>query len=125
MWNIYANILPDTYHDFITKLNTELAGFLLDKFKNPEIEDARTHLEGGLILSQEDMELRMKRLARHYIFSKRGYSFEDSLEILYSVSLNDIYDFINKNLVNKKFNTLIYGNTQIINCGKYDIMIKG
>ncbi|MCL2294766.1 MAG: insulinase family protein [Spirochaetes bacterium] len=125
MWNIYANTLPDIYHDFMTKLNTELSGFLLDKFKKSEIEDARTHLEGGLILSQEDMELRMKRLARHYIFNGRSYSFEDSLEILYSVSLNDIYDFINRYFLNKKFNTLIYGNIQMINCKKYDIMIKG
>jgi predicted Zn-dependent peptidase len=125
MWNIYANTMADVYHDFITKLNMELANFLVDKFNNSEIEDARTHLEGGIILSQEDMELRMKRLARHYIFSGKSYNLEESVEMLYSVSLNDIYDFINKNLINKKFNTLIYGNTKKINCEEYDILIKG
>lgn len=125
MWNIYANTMADIYDDFITKLNVELSNFLADKFNDSEIEDARTHLEGGLILSQEDMELRMKRLARHYIFSGECYNFEESIKMLNSVSLNDIYDFINKNLTNKKFNTLIYGNTKKINCKEYDILIKG
>ena len=125
MWNIYANTMPDIYNDFIAKLNIELANFLYNKFNDSEIEDARTHLEGGLILSQEDMELRMKRLARHYIFNGKSYNFEESIEMLYSVSLNDIYDFISKNIANKKFNTLIYGNTKKINCEEYDIIIKG
>ena len=125
MWNIYANTMPDIYHDFITKLNLELANLSLRKFNNSEIEDARTHLEGGLILSQEDMELRMKRLARHYIFNRRNYDLEESIEMLYTVSIDDIYDFINNNLLNKKFNTLIYGDIQKINCEEYDILIKG
>ena len=125
MWNIYANTMPDIYHDFMTKLNAELSNLFLNKFNTPEIEDARTHLEGGIILSQEDMELRMKRLARHYIFNGKSYNFEESTAMLNSVSLDDIYDFIGKNIVNKKFNTLIYGNTNKINCKEYDIMIKG
>ena len=125
MWNIYANTMPDIYPDFIAKLNIELSNFLLNKFNDSEIEDARTHLEGGLILSQEDMELRMKRLARHYIFNGKSYSFEESIKMLYSVSLSDIYDFIDKNIANRKFNTLIYGNIKKIKCEEYDILIKG
>ncbi|MCL2792627.1 MAG: insulinase family protein [Spirochaetaceae bacterium] len=125
MWNIYANTMPDIYHDFIKKLNIELANFFIDKFNDSEVEDARTHLEGGLILSQEDMELRMKRLSRHYIFNGKSYNLEESIEMLNSVSLNDIYDFVSKNFINRKFNTLIYGDTKKINCEKYDIIIKG
>ncbi len=125
MWNIYANTMPDMYNDFIEKLNIELSNCYLNRFSESEINDARTHLEGGLILSQEDMELRMKRLARHYIFSGKSYNLDESIEMVNSVSLNDIYDFINKNLLNKKFNTLIYGNTKKIDCKEYDILIKG
>ncbi len=125
MWNIYANTAPEMLDDFMGKLNEELDKLADDPFKNAEIEDARTHLEGGLILSQEDMEIRMKRLARHYMFSGKSYDFRESLDILYSVSPEDIKIFLNDNLIGKNFNTLIYGDTTKLKCKDYNIAIRG
>ncbi len=125
MWNIYANTIPKLLPDFMDKLNIELNNILIDSISISEIADARTHLEGGLILSQEDMELRMKRLARHYIFSGRCFDFTESMEMLYSVTREDINQFISANLINKEFNVLVYGDAGKIKNNDYNIAIKG
>ncbi len=125
MWNIYANTIPKLLPDFMDKLNMELNNILIDSISISEIADARTHLEGGLILSQEDMELRMKRLARHYIFSGRCFDFTESMEMLYSVTREDINQFVTSSLMNKEFNVLVYGDAGKIKSRDYNIAIKG
>ena len=71
------------------------------------------------------MELRMKRLARHYIFSGRCFDFTESMEMLYSVTREDINQFITSNLMNKEFNVLVYGDAGKIKSRDYNIAIKG
>ncbi|MDX9800617.1 MAG: pitrilysin family protein [Spirochaetia bacterium] len=125
MWNIYANTIPKFLNNFMEKLEIELKNILINSISISEIADARTHLEGGLLLSQEDMELRMRRLARHYIFSGRCFDFSESMEMLFSVTRDDIDQFINTNLLNKDFNVLIYGDAGKTKYKDYNISIKG
>ena len=110
MWNIYANTVPENTEKLIENLIRELHIIEKERFSESELADARTHLEGGLILAREDMELRMKRAARHFILSGKTPDYEESLDILYNVTENNINDFIDKNLKSDFFNTLIYGN---------------
>ena len=63
MWNIYANTIPENTEKLLEELNKELKIIDKDRFSRSEFKDAVTHLEGGLILAKEDMELRMKRAA--------------------------------------------------------------
>ena len=110
MWNIYANTIPENTEKLLEKLLKELHLIYSRKFSFEELEDAKTHLEGGLILAKEDMELRMKRSARHFLLSGNTPDYNESLEILRNVTENDINSFINNNLDCGPFNTLIYGN---------------
>ncbi len=111
MWNIYANTVPENTGKLIEKLINELRIINRNRFTNAELEDAKTHLEGGLILAKEDMELRMKRAARHYILCGKTPDYDESLDILYNVTENNINDFIDNNLNKDYFNTLVYGNS--------------
>ena len=110
MWNIYANTIPENTEKLLEELNKELKTIDKDRFTQSEFEDAKTHLEGGLILAKEDMELRMKRAARHYILCGNTPDYDESLDILKKVNENNINSFINNNLKSDNFNTLIYGN---------------
>ena len=110
MWNIYSNTVPENVEKLLEKLSCELLLIRDHMFTSEELEDAKTHLEGGLILSKEDMELRMKRAARHFIFCSRTPDYSESLQILNSITQKDIKDFFDNNLKSDYFNTLIYGN---------------
>ena len=121
MWNIYANTVPENSEKLIEQLIKELMVIERDRFSKSELSDARTHLEGGLILAREDMELRMKRSARHFILCGKNPDFRESLDILYKVTENDINDFIDKNLKTDFFNTLIYGKNINPSVAKYKI----
>ncbi len=109
MWNIYANTVPENAEKLIDKLVQELHIIDRERFTSTELADAKTHLEGGLILAREDMELRMKRAARHFILCGKTPDYEESLDILHNVNQNNINDFIDRNLKTDIFNTLIYG----------------
>ena len=121
MWNIYANTDPKNLDLFFEKLQTELTSISEKYFQENEIDEARTHLEGNLILSGEDMELRMKRQARHYIFSGKTFDSDESLKMIKNVGAKDINDLVKNFFKGKEFNILIYGDTNIIKPVKYRI----
>ena len=110
MWNIYANTIPENTEKLLVKLTEELKTINSSRFSLQELEEAKTHLEGGLILAKEDMELRMKRAARHYILSGKTPDYDESLRILHNVTAADINTFIDSKLKLNPFNTLVYGN---------------
>lgn len=110
MWNIYAATKPDIAVTFMENLSCQLKLIGKHFFSEQEFDDAKRHLEGSLILSQEDVEVRMKRLARHYIFNGKCFNFAELSQILDNITIDNLNIFIKENLSDKNFNTFIYGN---------------
>ncbi len=86
MWTIYANTTPGQTARFLAALDKELAHLLAEPLTPAEIEDAKSHLVGSMILSREDMETRMKRLVRQHLMMDRILSFEESVSALRAVT---------------------------------------
>jgi len=113
LWTIYANTTPGQARKFLHELDRELSRLLQEPLSGREIEDAKSHLVGSMILSREDMETRMKRLARQYLMMDRVLSFEESVASLRAVSTSDIEQHVRQCLRGDAFGLLAYGSKEV------------
>jgi predicted Zn-dependent peptidase len=113
MWTIYANATPGQTREFLAALDRELARVMKEPLSSGEIEDAKSHLVGSMILSREDMETRMKRLVRQYMMMDRILEFDESVAALRSVGAAAVEDFARLCLRKAAFSLLAYGSRRI------------
>ena len=93
MWTIYANSTPGQAGKFLHALDRELARLLEEPLSSAEIEDAKSHLVGSMILSREDMETRMKRLVRQQMMMNRILEFDESVAAIRDVTDSAVEGF--------------------------------
>ena len=84
-WTVYANATPAQTGKLLAALDAELARLRREPLGALEIDDARSHLVGSMIISREDMESRMKRLARQHAMIERVLEFDESVAMIRAV----------------------------------------
>jgi predicted Zn-dependent peptidase len=110
MWTIYANTTPGQTPRFLRELDRQLGRLLSEPLTDAEIQDAKSHLVGSMILSREDMETRMKRLVRQYLMMDRILTFDESVAALRAVSPEAIEQHAKRCLRPEAFSLLAYGS---------------
>ncbi|MGA2478174.1 MAG: pitrilysin family protein [Spirochaetia bacterium] len=120
MWTIYANCTPAQVGKFLVALDQELSRLLKEPLSAREIEDAKSHLVGSMILSQEDMETRMKRLVRQHMMMGRVLSFEESVDALRAVGDPAVEQYARQCLRGEAFSLLAYGSRRISGMRGFD-----
>ena len=120
MWTIYANTTPAQTPKFLSALDKELSRLLAEPLSPAEIEDAKSHLVGSMILSREDMETRMKRLVRQYLMMDRILSFDESVAALRAVTRDAIETYAKKVLRGDAFSLLAYGTRGVARFRGFD-----
>jgi predicted Zn-dependent peptidase len=110
MWTVYANTTPGQTPRFLSALDKELTRLLKEPLTPAEIEDAKSHLIGSMILSREDMETRMKRLVRQSLMMDRILSFEESVAALRAVTPGAAEEHARMCLRADGFSLLAYGS---------------
>jgi predicted Zn-dependent peptidase len=113
MWTIYANTTPEQARDFLVALDKELARLLREPLSADEVDQAKSHLVGSMILSREDMETRMKRLVRQHMMMGRILEFDDSVAALRDVSRAAIEAYARQCLRPDAFSLLAYGTRAV------------
>lgn len=109
MWTIYASTTPQAGARFLEMLSRELARLKSDLPSVQEVDDAKSHLRGSLVLSQEDVETRMKRAVRQVLSIGAAMEYEQSLEHLEAVSRQDVVDAVLERVRADRFSLLAYG----------------
>jgi predicted Zn-dependent peptidase len=113
LWTVYTNTKPEQAKLLITSLNEEFHRLLSQPFTEEEVMDAKSFLKGSLILSKEDMEVRMKRLIRLQQVIGRAVEYEESLRFIDSVAIGEV-EKISRDIANSsRFNLLAYGGGRI------------
>jgi predicted Zn-dependent peptidase len=125
MWTIYANSTPAQTGEFLRALDGELTRLLAEPLSTAEIEDAKSHLVGSMILSREDMETRMKRLVRQKMMMDRILSFDESVAALRAVSADAVEHFARQCLRRDSFSLLAYGSRRISGMRGFDFTFPG
>jgi len=113
LWTIYSNSSPDLVAPLLRAVNEELARLKTEPLTGDEVEDAKSHLKGTLILSKEDMEVRMKRLVRQHSLVGRVLEYEQSLRLIDEVTRERVLDVARQILNSENFNLVVYGERRI------------
>lgn len=82
LWSAYLATPRESTVRAMDLLVKEIDDVVKYGFTEAEIRDARTHIIGELLLSAEDTENRMKRLARQYLFGNTVYTIDECIEIV-------------------------------------------
>lgn len=109
MWTIYGSTTPQAGARFLEMLSRELARLRTDVPSIQEVDDAKSHLRGSLVLSQEDVETRMKRAIRQLLSIGAALEYEQSLAHLAAVSRQDVLDAAEERIHGDRFSLLAYG----------------
>ncbi len=112
IFTVYASTGPREVEELLHALKDEIKRFENEPPSEREIEDAKTHLKGNIILVREDMETRMKRLARQYIMNGEVYPFEQSFKYIDSISRKRVMELSESLVKANDFNFLIYGKVR-------------
>ncbi len=119
LWTIYANCTPPMTMKLIDSLRRELGRVLREPLTAEEIADARSQLKGNLVLSREDMETRMRRLLRQYLFGGRNLEYDESFRLLEAVTEEDVRRVVDRLIATNRFNLLAYGGRRVKGLDSY------
>ncbi|HTP60250.1 MAG TPA: pitrilysin family protein [Spirochaetia bacterium] len=125
MWTIYASATPRLARPLLEAMDGELARLLAEPLSGQEIQDAKSHLAGSMILSREDMESRMKRLVRQFTTMGRVLEFDESLRAIGSVADLDIKEYAGMCLRRSSFSLLAYGTRNLTGLRSFDFSFPG
>jgi predicted Zn-dependent peptidase len=109
LWLLYANTMPELAARLLVSLERELGRLFQEPLSAQEIDDARLQIKGSLILSKQDVEVRMKRLARQFIAMGEILTYEECFQIIDSISKPDCEKLITALLGKANAGLMVYG----------------
>jgi len=87
---VYAGCAVDKVGEVVDLTLTELRGLREEAVAATELQRAKDHLKGSLMLSLENTSSRMSQLARHQIYFGRHFSLDELLRDIDAVTADDV-----------------------------------
>jgi len=87
---VYAGTTPQNAETVIEIIRTELDSILTDGISEPELERAKGHVKGSLVLSGEDPGSRMNRLGRLQLTTGEILSIDELIERFDRLDIDDV-----------------------------------
>lgn len=106
---IYLGVAPDRAAEALRVARGELEGLATGEVSNEELADAKENLTGSILLSVENPETRMSRLARNEINFGRDMPLEDVVAQVEAVSAQDVSGLAAKLLTSDKLSATVLG----------------
>ncbi len=110
LWGAYLATPPESTARAMDFLVKEIDDLVQYGFTETEIRDARTHVVGELLLSAEDTENRMKRLARQYLFGDTVYTIDECIEIVNDISDTSLFSHVSTAFKKDTASMVIYSD---------------
>jgi len=109
LWSVYASSAPEQAGALLAAVDEEIARLLADPLSEEEVDDAKSHLIGSLILSKADVESRMKRLVRLQTLFGGPQEYEESVGHLQAVTRERVHHVSRHLVEGRPFNLTVYG----------------
>ncbi len=109
IWGIYAGVGRKRVRELV-ELILEEANNLKDTLTEVELERAKNHLKGNIILGLESTGSRMNNIARQEIYYGRYYSPKEVMKEIDSIKLSQIKDLAEGMLKREGFSITVYGS---------------
>jgi predicted Zn-dependent peptidase len=109
IWGIYAGVGRKRVRELV-ELILEEANNLKDTLTEVELERAKNHLKGNIVLGLESTGSRMNNIARQEIYYGRYYSTKEVMKEIDSIKLSQIKDLAEGLLKREGFSITVYGS---------------
>ncbi|MBN2810372.1 MAG: insulinase family protein [Spirochaetales bacterium] len=128
-YNVFTSFLPtreglylisgcSVNHDAAEKtmgvLLSEFDKLRMSGINRAEFDYAREHLTGDLLLSAEDTDTRMKRLARQYLYNKSVFGIDQSAGIIESLDFDCVHNISKKAFAPESMHIFTYGTKKAV-----------
>jgi predicted Zn-dependent peptidase len=90
MYGIYAGTTPGNAWEILEVISTELDRMLEEGVTDTELERAKGHMKGGVVLALEDPSSRMTRLGKSEVVGTELLTLEQILDSVDAVTVDDV-----------------------------------
>jgi predicted Zn-dependent peptidase len=111
LWTVSGSSTKDSFSDFVGSVLKEIDGIRSRPLSDGEIDNAILHLAGSAIMASEDMEHRMKRLARQYLADGKAYSASEGIQALREVGRDRVREIGDRITGSGAMALLAYGSS--------------
>ncbi len=109
LWCVNGSTTGKLFPQLKSAVSDELELLLREGLSEEEVRDAQSHLKGSQLLASEDMEHRMKRLARQYRTNDRVLTVDEAIAELDSISTREINEMAWRSLTSGEFSVFAFG----------------
>lgn len=109
IFGIYCGTSPKNFNYTLDLIMRECRSIFKDGITEQELNDAKTYMKGNLALSFESTEVRMGQLARSEMTYGRYYSFDEIVEHIDSVTMEDFRRVCDRVFRDKRFSLVSIG----------------
>ena len=96
MLGIYAGVDPRQAAETVRLVAAELEKFRRGQLDAAELKAAQEHLKGSIVLGSESVDNRMTRLAKNEITYKRNIDFDEVIEAVDKVTMDEVVALANE-----------------------------
>ena len=119
IWSAYAATPREKTIEAVDSMLLEIETVRKNGFTEDEFRDARTHVIGELELASEDIENRMKRIARQFFFNGEVFTIDESVGVLEGLSFSTLADLLQKDFIKGNESLIVYADKKITKeCGR-------
>jgi predicted Zn-dependent peptidase len=122
---VYAATNPRSAKKVVQLITQELAALKKQYVSREEIQVAKDHLKGNLMLCLENTSSRMSNISRQEIYFHRQFSLSEMLKGIDSVSVEHIRDFSRKIFVEDHLALAVLGNLSGVPFPRKDLSFDG
>jgi len=90
MFSIYGTCAVSNTEEVMERIHAELQKIIDHGFTDEEIINAKSHLAGMITIAAQDVEYKMRRLARQALYNSKIVTCNEAIEIIKSIELPDI-----------------------------------
>jgi predicted Zn-dependent peptidase len=109
LFTVCGSSSPESFADMTGAVGREIDSLSNGGLSDAEIDDSLSHLAGSSILASEDMETRMKRLARQYLFNREVLSSDELIAALRATAREDVREIAARVALTKERRLYAYG----------------
>ncbi len=109
IFGIYCGTSPKNFNYTLDLIMRECRSIFEDGITEQELNDAKTYMKGNLALSFESTEVRMGQLARSEMIYGRYYSFDEIVEYIDGVTMEDFRRVCDRVFKDKRFSLVSIG----------------
>lgn len=108
-WCAYASASSEQAEEIVDDLCSEMERLFSDEIGDDEIESAKQHICGEMLISSEDAEYRIKRLAHNYFCGFPQNNADDAIQTVQDIGKNELTEEIRCILGQHNRALVVYG----------------